>query len=57
MINFEKKNKKKQIQYTIRFDEELLEKIREIANKENLSVNEIVNQSMRYVLNEKLEGK
>lgn len=52
-INFKKKNKKNYVQFTVRFEEDLLEQIRKIAKKENISINEVVNQSVRYALSDK----
>lgn len=52
-ISFQKKSKKNYVQFTVRFEEDLLDTIRKIAKKENLSINEVVNQSVRYALNDK----
>ena len=52
-INFKKKSKKNYVQFTVRFEEDLLEQIRKIARKENISINEVVNQSVRYALSDK----
>lgn len=52
-INFQKKNKKSYVQFTVRFEEDLLNTIREIAKKENISMNEVVNQSVKYALIDK----
>lgn len=52
-ISFQKKSKKIYIQFTVRFEEDLLDTIRKIAKKENISINEVVNQSVRYALNDK----
>lgn len=49
-INFQKKSKKNYVQFTVRFEEELLETIRKIAKEENMSINEVVNQSVKYAL-------
>lgn len=40
------------VQYTVRIEEELLEKIRNISYKEDLSINETINQSLEYVVEE-----
>lgn len=47
---YRKRNTGKYIQYTIRVKEELLEKIREISYKEDISINDIFNQSLEYAL-------
>ena len=52
-ISFQKKSKKSYIQFTVRFEEDLLDTIRKISKKENISINEVVNQSVRYALNDK----
>ena len=56
-INFKRKNKKNYIQFTIRFEERLLEEIRRIAKEENISINEVVNQSVAYALRDRLQDK
>lgn len=40
------------VPYTVRIEENLLEKIRNISYKEDLSINETINQSLEYVVNE-----
>lgn len=52
-INFQKKSKKNYVQFTVRFEEDLLETIRKIAKKENMSINEVINQSVKYALIDK----
>ena len=47
---YRKRNTGKYIQYTIRVKEDLLEKIREISYKEDISINDIFNQSLEYAL-------
>ena len=49
-IAFHKKTAKKYIQYTIRLEEKILDDIREIAIKEDLSINEIINQSLSFAI-------
>lgn len=51
MIAFHKNNKKEYIKYTVRIEENILEQIREIANREQLSINEVINQSLEMVIN------
>lgn len=46
-IAYHKKTSKKYVQYTLRIEEDILEKIKEISNIEDLSVNEVVNQSLK----------
>ena len=52
-VNFERKTKKSYVQFTVRFEENLLETIRKIAKKENISMNEVINQTVKYALNDK----
>ena len=47
-----KKHHKNYVPYTVRIEEELLEKIRNISYKEDLSINETINQSLEYVVEE-----
>ena len=51
------KRSRRDIQYTLRLGEEILEKIREIAYKEDLSVNETINQCLEYVVDEYERGQ
>ena len=56
-IAFHKKSNKKYIQYTLRIEESILEKIKEISNKEDLSINEVVNQSLKFAIDDYEENK
>lgn len=49
---FRKKTKNNYIQYTFRIREHILEGLREIAKKEDLSLNEVVNQSLERAIEE-----
>ncbi len=49
---FRKNQKNNYIQYTVRIKEPILNAVREISKKENISVNEIVNQSLEYLVEE-----
>ena len=51
-IAYHKKTSKKYIQYTLRIEEKILEKIKDISNKEDLSINEVVNQSLQFAIND-----
>lgn len=51
-IAFHKKTDKKYVQYTIRIEEDILDKIREISKKEDISINEVVNQSLQFAIND-----
>lgn len=49
-IAYRKRTDTKYVQYTTRLREEILNKIREIAHKEDLSINEVINQSLEYAV-------
>jgi len=50
-IAYHKKNNKTYIQYTVRIEEEILEKLKKISHIEDISVNEAINQSLQYAIN------
>ena len=56
-IAFHKKVDKKYVQYTLRLEEEILEKIREISKKEDISINEVVNQSLLFAIEDYEKNK
>lgn len=56
-IAYHKKTSKKYVQYTLRIEEDILEKIKEISNIEDLSVNEVVNQSLKFAIEDYEESK
>ena len=56
-IAFHKKINKKYVQYTLRIEEDILEKIKEISIKEDLSINEVVNQSLKFAIDDYHKGK
>ena len=49
-ISFHKKTEKKYVQYTCRIEEEILNDIKKIAAKEDISVNEAINQSLSFAV-------
>lgn len=51
-IAFHKKRDKKYVQYTVRLEESILDKIKLIASKEDISINEVVNQSLQFAIND-----
>lgn len=51
-IAYHKKTSKKYVQYTLRLEEEILESIKGIAEKEDLSINEVVNQSLKFAIDD-----
>ena len=56
-IAFHKKVDKKYIQYTVRMEETILENIKEIAQKEDISINEVVNQSLQFAIDDYKKNK
>lgn len=46
------KNSNQFVQYTVRMDANVLEGIREIAHKENISINSCINQSLQFAIND-----
>ena len=51
-IAYHKKNNKIYIQYTVRLKEEILEKIKKISTIEDISINEAINQSLQYAIDD-----
>ena len=49
-IAYHKKTNNKYIQYTLRIEETILERIKDISTKEDLSINEVINQSLQYAI-------
>ena len=49
-LAYRKRNSKNYVPYTVRIREDILERIREISYKEDLSINEIFNQSLEFAL-------
>lgn len=56
-IAYHKKTNKSYIQYTIRIETTILDRLRDIANKEDLSLNEVINQSLEFVVNDYNKSK
>lgn len=56
-IAYRKRTDTKYVQYTTRLREETLNKIREIAHKEDLSINEVINQSLEYAVKDYNKNK
>ena len=54
---FHKKVEKKYIQYTLRLEEDILEKIRDISKEEEISINEVVNQSLQFAIDDYEKNK
>lgn len=56
-IAYHKKTDKKYIQYTIRLEENILDKIKEISDKEEISINEVINQSLQFAIDDYEKSK
>lgn len=56
-IAFHKKVDKKYIQYTIRLEENILDNIKTIAQKEDISINEVINQSLQFAIDDYKKNK
>lgn len=56
-IAYHKKTSKKYVQYTLRIEENILNKVKEIAGKEDLSINEVVNQSLQFAIEDYEKSK
>lgn len=56
-IAFHKKTDKKYVQYTLRLEEEILEDIKAISQKEDISINEVVNQSLQFAIDDYKKNK
>ena len=48
---------KKYVQYTLRLEDDILEDIRKVAKKEGISINEVVNQSLQFALEDYKKNK
>lgn len=46
------KNSNQFVQYTVRIDEKILDEIRKIAKKENISINSCINQSLQFAIDD-----
>lgn len=56
-MEFHKKMEKKYVQYTLRLEDDILEEIRKVAKKEGISINEVVNQSLQFALEDYKKNK
>lgn len=51
-IAYHKQNKIDYTHYTLRLKTDVLDKIREIARENDISINECINQSLEFVIND-----
>lgn len=56
-IAYHKKNSKNYIQYTLRVEESIMNRIREISKHEQLSINEVINQSLLFAIEDYEKNK
>ena len=49
-LSFRKKSAKNYIQFTTRFEEDIMLQLRKLNQKTGLSINEIINRCIRYAL-------
>ena len=47
---YHRKKDKNYVQYTLRIEENILNKMKDIAKKEKISINEVFNQSLNYAV-------
>ncbi len=56
-LSFRKKSSKNYIQFTTRFEEDIMQDLRSLHQRTGLSINEIINRCIRYALeNSTIEG-
>jgi len=51
-ISYHKKTDKKYVQYTCRIEENILNDIKKIASREDISINEAINQSLLFAISD-----
>lgn len=51
---FHKKVDKNYIQYTVRLEEDILNDVKDISKKEEISINEVINQSLKFAIEDYL---
>lgn len=51
-IAFHKKTSKKYVQYTLRIEDEILESVKKISQREDISINEVVNQALQFAIDD-----
>lgn len=56
-IAYHKKSSKNYIQYTLRVEEKVMNKIREISKDEEISINEVINQSLLFAIEDYEKNK
>lgn len=56
-IAYHKRTDKRYIQYTLRIEDSILEKVKEISKEEDISINEVVNQSLKFAIDDYKKSK
>ena len=56
-IAYHKRTDKRYIQYTLRIEDCILDKIKEISKEEAISINEVVNQSLQFAIDDYEKSK
>lgn len=56
-IAYRKNTSKDYTQYTIRIETSILNNIKEIAKSEDISINECINQSLQFAINDYKKNK
>ena len=51
-IAYHKRTDKRYIQYTLRIEDSILDKIKQISKEEDISINEVVNQSLQFAIDD-----
>ncbi len=56
-IAYHKRTDKTYIQYTLRIEDSILDKIKQISREEDISINEVVNQSLQFAIDDYKKSK
>ena len=56
-IAYDKRTDKTYIQYTLRIEDSILDKIKQISREEDISINEVVNQSLQFAIDDYKKSK
>lgn len=54
---YHKDNKRNFVQYTFRIEENILEDVKEISIAEDISINEVLNQSLKFAIEDYKKNK
>lgn len=56
-IAYHKRTDKRYIQYTLRIEDSILDKIKQISKEEDISINEVINQSLQFAIDDYEKSK